>query len=50
MKEILKIRAEEGMYKYSNEAISLLSAMLVMDYRSNARIGIKALEILWRNN
>ena len=50
MKEILQMRAEEGLYKYSSEAISLLSAMLVRDYRSDARIGIKALEILGRNN
>jgi len=50
MKEILEMRAEQGLYKYSKEAISLLSAMLVRDYRSDARIGIKALEILGRNN
>ena len=28
MKEILEMRADEGLYKYSKEAISLLSAML----------------------
>ena len=50
MKKILQTRAEEGLYKYSSEAISLLSAMLVRDYRSDARIGIRALEILGRNN
>ena len=50
MREILEMRAEEGLYNYSKEAIGLLSAMLVRDYRSDARIGIKALEILGRNN
>ncbi len=50
LKEILTMRAEEGLYKYDDEALALLSAMLVKDYRSDARIGIKALEILGRNN
>ena len=32
------------------EGMSLLSALLVRDYRSDARIGIKALQILGRSN
>jgi len=50
IREILKMRAEEGLNKFDKEAISLLSALLVRDYRSDARIGIKALEILGRSN
>ncbi|WP_443339979.1 hypothetical protein [Cuniculiplasma thermophilum] len=44
------MRAEEGLYNYSKEAIGLLSAMLVRYYRSDFRIEIKALEIIGRNN
>lgn len=50
MKEIFYMRSEEDLYEYSREAISPLSTMPVRDYRSDARIGIKALEFLGRNN
>ncbi|SIM83686.1 Cdc6/Cdc18 family protein [Cuniculiplasma divulgatum] len=50
IREILKMRAEEGLNKFDREALGLLSAMLVREYRSDARIGIKALEILGRIN
>ena len=46
IREILKMRAEEGLNKFDKIAIGLLSAMLVRKYRSDTRIGIKALEIL----
>ena len=50
IREILKMRAEEGLNKFDKVALGLLSALLVRDYRSDARIGIKALEILGRSN
>ena len=50
IREILKMRAEEGLNKFDKVALGLLSAMLVREYRSDARIGIKALEILGRVN
>ena len=50
IREILKMRADEGPNKYDKESLGLLSAMLVRDYRSDARIGIKALEIIGRLN
>ncbi len=50
IREILKMRAKEGLNEYDKEALGLLSALLVRDYRSDARIGIKALEILGRIN
>jgi len=46
----LKMRAKEGLNEFDKESLGLLSALLVRDYRSDARIGIKALEILGRNN
>ena len=39
-----------GLNEYDKESLGLLSALLVRDYRSDARIGIKALEILGRSN
>ncbi|EQD55655.1 AAA family ATPase [mine drainage metagenome] len=50
IREILKMRADEGLNRYDKESLGLLSAMLVRDYRSDARIGIKALEIIGRLN
>ena len=50
IREILKMRAKEGLNEFDKESLGLLSALLVRDYRSDARIGIKALEILGRNN
>jgi cell division control protein 6 len=44
------MRAKEGLNEYGKEALGLLSALLVRDYRSDARIGIKVLEILGRSN
>ncbi len=50
IREILKMRADEGLNKYDPDSLGLLSALLVRDYRSDARIGIKALEIIGRLN
>ena len=50
IKEILKMRANECLNKYDKESLGLLSAMLVRDYRRDAMIGIKALEIIGRLN
>ena len=44
------MRAKEGLNEYGKESLGLLFALLVRDYRSDARIGIKALEILGRSN
>jgi cell division control protein 6 len=41
--EILKMRAENGLYKWREEALMLMSALVTRDYNSDARIGIKAL-------
>ncbi len=46
MNEILKLRAEEGLYEYDDAAIANLSAMIIRNYRSDTRIGIVALQIL----
>ena len=48
--EILRMRAKEGLNEYGKESLGLLSALLVRDFRSDARIRIKALEILGRSN
>ena len=48
--EILRMKAKEGLNEYDKESLGLLSALLVRGYRSEARIGIKALEILGRSN
>ena len=50
IREILMMRAKEGLNEYGKESLGLLSALLVRDYRSDARIGIKPLEILGRSN
>ena len=44
------MRAEEDLNIFDKVALGLLSAMLVREFRSDARIGIKALEILGRVN
>ncbi len=46
MKEILEMMVEEDPNKYSSESISLLSSMLVRNYRPDTRIGIKVLKFL----
>ena len=50
IREILKMRADESLNKYDKESLGLLSAMLVRDYRSDARIGINTLDIIGRLN
>ena len=50
IREVLKMRTKEGLNEYDKESLDLLSALLVRDYRNDARIGIKALEILGRSN
>lgn len=50
IREILKMGMEESLNRFDQEALGLLSAMLVREYRSDARIGIKAMEILGRAN
>lgn len=44
------MRVDEDLNKYNKESLGLLSVMLVRDYKSDARIGIKALEIISRLN
>ena len=41
---------KEGLNEYVKESLALLSALLVRDYKSDAKIGIKALEILGISN
>ena len=48
IREIVKMRADESLNKYDKESLGLLSAMLVRDYRNEAMIGIKALDIIGR--
>jgi hypothetical protein len=48
--EILRMRAKESLNEYGKESLGLLSALLVRDYRRDARIGIEALEILGRSD
>lgn len=43
MYRILRLRAEEGLHKWKEEALALLSALVVRDHGSDARVGIKAL-------
>ena len=50
IREVLKMRTKEGLNEYDKESLGLLSALLIRDYRNDARIGIKALEILGRSN
>jgi len=44
IREILNMKVEESLNKYNPDPLGLLSAMLVSEYRSDARIGIRALE------
>jgi cell division control protein 6 len=41
---------EEELNKFNNEALGLLSAMLVREYGSDGRMGIKGMEIMRRLN
>jgi cell division control protein 6 len=41
--QILKMRAEDGLYKWDEKALRLASAIVVRDYRSDTRIAIKSL-------
>jgi len=41
--QILKMRAEEGLYNWDDKALRLVSAIVVRDYRSDTRIAIKSL-------
>jgi len=41
--QILRMRAEDGLYRWDDRALRLLSAIVVRDYRSDARIAIKSL-------
>ena len=41
--EILRMRAEAGLYSWSDEALRLIAAIIVRDYRSDTRIAIKTL-------
>ena len=45
-----KQRAKESLNEYGKESPWRLSALLLKDYRSNERIGIKALETFGRRN
>ena len=46
----VKQRAKQSLNEYDKESLGRLSAFLVRYYRSYARIGIKALQILDRSN
>ena len=46
----VKQRAKESLNEYAKESLCRLSALFVRDYRSDARKGIKALQILGRSN
>ena len=48
--ESLRKKAKEYLNKFDKESRSLFSALLVRDYRSNARIRIEVLENLRRSN
>ena len=50
IRKILRMMAKEDLNEYDKGSLGLLSALLVRDYRSDARIGIKALEIFGRSN
>ena len=41
IQEILKMRAEDGLYEWDEKAISLLAALIVKNHNSDARVGIK---------
>jgi cell division control protein 6 len=41
--QILRMRAEEGLYKWDDEALRRISATVVRDYRSDTRVAIKSL-------
>lgn len=48
--EILLSRAEDGLNNYDEGSIRLLSASVVKDYASDARMGIEALRLVGRAN
>ena len=50
MSEILNLRASEGLVNYDDGLISLLSSLIVKNYRSDTRIGIVALQILGKKD
>jgi len=50
IKTILNMRAKEGLNKYEEGGINLMSAIIYRDYNSDVRVGIKALYILGQSN
>ena len=50
IKTILKMRAKEGLNKFDEAGINLMSAIIYRDYNSDVRVGIKALYILGQKN
>jgi len=50
IKTILEMRAKEGLYKYNEGFLNLLSARLYREHNSDIRIGIRSLLIVAQNN
>ncbi len=50
VKIILDMRAKEGLNKYEEGGINLMSALIYRDYNSDVRVGIRALYLLGRLN
>lgn len=50
IKTILNMRANEGLNKYDDGGINLMSALIYRDYNSDARVGIRALYFLGKKN
>jgi len=50
LKEILKMRAEQGLKSYSEEGISLISSYVFRNYSSDTRVGIRGLFYTGKEN
>ena len=50
IQKILQMRAKEGLNKYEEGGINLMSALIYRDYNSDVRVGIRALYLLGRSN
>jgi len=50
IKTILKMRAKEGLNKYEEGGLNLMSAVIYRDYNSDMRVGIRALYLLGQYN
>jgi cell division control protein 6 len=50
IKTILEMRAKEGLNKYEEGGLNLMSAVIYRDYNSDVRVGIRALYLLGQYN